>query len=184
MVETKSLFYRTMQKDPYNIPSDSNELLIRAGYIHLNNAQFISYLPLAKRVLQKIEKIIREEMNKVQGNEVALPIMNSLDKIRSSRKSDIVNKELFKILNRNDEDLYLATTHEEILTSFVKDEINSYKQLPFMLYQIQSKFRDEVNHNGVFKSSEFLMMEAYSFHQRVENLNEFYETMEKLFGNL
>ena len=177
-------FIRTIHKVPSNIPSDSNELLIRAGYIHLNNTQFISYLPLAKRVLQKIEKIIREEMKKIQGNEVALPVLNSLNKIRSSRKSDIVNMELFKILNRNNEDLYLATTHEEILTSFVKDEINSYKQLPFMLYQIQTKFRDEVNHNGVFKSSEFLMMEAYSFHQSVENLNEFYETMENVYSSI
>ncbi len=164
------------------MPSDPNELLKRAGYIQLKNNRFIYYLPLAKRVLVKIEKIIREEMKKLQANEVSLPALNSLHNLRTSRQSEIVDMELFHMMNQSNEELYLAPSHEEIITSLVKEQITSYKQLPFVLYQIQTKFRDEIEQNGIFKSQEFLMMDAYSFHTSMENLDDFYEKIEQIFS--
>ena len=169
---------------PSNQLTNSNNLLERAGYIHLQNGQFISYLPLAKRVLFKIEKLIREEMNKLQANEISLPILNSFQQERPSNDAVSKNVELFHIQNRKSEELYLTPSHEEILTSIVKEQIKSYKQLPLVLYQIQTKFRDELELNGLFKSLEFIMMDAYSFHHSKESLDEFYGKMEQAYSTI
>lgn len=172
-------FIRTNHEVPSNQLTNSNNLLVRAGYIHIQDGRFISYLPLAKRVLLKIEKMIREEMNKLQANEISLPVLNTLQ-----NGAEAKNVELFHILNRQSEELYLAPSHEEILTSLVKEQVSSYKQLPFILYQIQTKFRDEILQNGLFKSLEFLMMDAYSFHHSNESLNAFYEKIEQVYSTI
>ncbi|MFY3793368.1 proline--tRNA ligase [Ureibacillus sp. MALMAid1270] len=177
-------FIRTNYEVPSNQLTNSNNLLERAGYIHLQNGRFISYLPLAKRVLFKIEKLIREEMNRLQANEISLPILNSFQQERPSNDAVSKNVELFHIQNRKSEELYLAPSHEEILTSIVKEQIKSYKQLPLVLYQIQTKFRDELEQNGLFKSLEFIMKDAYSFHNSKESLDEFYGKMEQAYSTI
>lgn len=175
-------FIRTIQEVHSNVNRDPNELLIRAGYIRMQEGGFISYLPLAKRVISKIETIIREEMNQLLANEISLPVLNPLPKRLSDM--ELVADEIFHIKDQQNDELYLSPSHEEILTSLVKEEINSYKQLPLVLYQIQTKFRDELKHSGIFKSREFIMKDAYSFHQSIDDLNNFYEKMEQSYSNI
>ncbi|KGR80319.1 proline--tRNA ligase [Ureibacillus manganicus] len=174
-------FIRTNHEMPSIKPLDPNERLIRAGYIHSQNDKFISLLPLGKRVLQKIEKIIREEMNVLTANEVSLPTLNSLQSLDSNERQ-AYSAELFQLNNRNKDELYLTPSHLEILSLIVKEKITSYKQLPFVLYQIQTKYRDELNINGMFKNREFLTLDVYSFHHTTENLEEFYEKIDQVYS--
>lgn len=180
MKQSLSLISTIHEVPSNNKPLHPNELLINAGYIHVKNEKYISLLPLGKRVLQKIEKIIREELNTLSTNEITLPVLNSIQ----SSQTEIENQELFYWRAENQEELYLASSHVEILTSIVKEKISSYKQLPFVLYQIQNKYRDETNENGMYKSSEFQMLDVYSFHHTSENLDQFYDKMDQVYSTI
>ena len=185
MVKQSLAFIRTIHEVPSNKPSNPNELLVRAGYIHVQGEQSISLLPLAKRVIQKIEKMIREEMNTLSANEVSLPILNFMEKPESNsfqnEQSDI---EVFHLKNRNHKELYLASSQVDYITLLVKEEIQSYKQLPFILYQIRTKFRDEIHYNGMFRARESLMLDAFSFHHSSESLKAFYEKLDDVYSSV
>lgn len=180
-VKQSLAFISTIHEVPSNNnPIHPNELLVHAGYIHMKNGKYISLLPLGKRVLQKMEKIIREELNTISTNEITLPILNSL----SESPSELDDQELFHWKNTKKEELYLASSHVEILTSIVKEKIHSYKQLPFVLYQIQNKYRNEIHENGMFKNKEFQMLDVYSFHHTSEQLDEFYEKIDQVYTSI
>ena len=134
---------RRIKEDPKDAKTVSHKFLIRGGYVRPVSAGIYSLLPVGKRIVAKIEKIIREEMNRVDGQEVLMPVVLPAELWQESGRYESVGSELLRFKDRNDKPMLLAMTHEEGITHLVRTEINSYKQLPVMLYQIQTKYRDE-----------------------------------------
>lgn len=159
-----NLFIPTLRDDPADAESVSHKLLIRAGLIRQLGAGIYSYLPLAQRILQKIEIIIREEMNAIGGQEFYLPAINPREVWEESGRWDVMGDNMFRIKDRKGADLCLAMTHEEIFTSIARHGLKSYKQLPQTWYQIQTKFRDEPRpKSGLLRVRQFTMKDSYSF---------------------
>jgi len=134
----------TMRQDPGEAEVVSHRLMLRAGMIRKVAAGIYSYLPLGLRVLRKIEAIVREEMNRVGAQELLLPILSSAELWKETERWDFYGKELFRLHDRHDRDFCLGPTHEEVVTDLFRREVSSYRQLPVTLYQIQTKFRDEI----------------------------------------
>ena len=179
-------FFKTIKEIPNDAELKSHKLLIRGGYIKQVSAGIFSYMPLAVRVLRKIENIIREEMNAVDGFEVNMPVALPATLWSETGRYEAVGEELLKFEDRTGRKMLLAMTHEEAVTDMARYVVNSYKQLPFMLYQIQTKFRDEPRvRGGLIRVREFVMKDAYSFHTNEESLNGYYdrvhEAYEKIF---
>ena len=179
-------FFKTIKEIPNDAELKSHKLLIRGGYIKQVSAGIFSYMPLAVRVLRKIENIIREEMNAVDGFEVNMPVALPATLWSETGRYEAVGEELLKFEDRTGRKMLLAMTHEEAVTDIARYVVNSYKQLPFMLYQIQTKFRDEPRvRGGLIRVREFVMKDAYSFHTNEESLNGYYdrvhEAYEKIF---
>lgn len=160
---------------PSDCIADSHALLIRGGYIkYVTSGIFSSYMPLQK-ITRKIEQIIREEMDRIDGQEVHLPVVMPASLWEQSGRLEIVDKELLRIHDRNHTPLVLAMTHEEAAVQLVRDYGKSYLKYPFMIYQIQTKFRDEARPRaGLIRVREFTMKDAYSFHEDQEDLEEYY----------
>ncbi len=176
---------KRIKEDPKDAQTVSHKLLIRGGYVRPVSAGIYSLLPIAKRVISKIEKIIRDEMNKIDGQEVLLPVVLPKDLWEESGRYDTVGAELLRFKDRNGKDMLLGMTHEEAVVHLVRSEINSYKQLPAMLYQLQTKYRDEARPRaGLIRVREFTMKDAYSFHTSQECLEEYYKKAHTAYENI
>ena len=171
------------------VPSDaeviSNRLMIRAGMIRKLTSGIYSYLPLGYRVIQKVEQIIREEMNKAGAQEVHLPMVQPAELWQESGRWTYYGKELLRFRDRNDRDYCLGPTHEEVITDLIRHDVKTYRQLPLNLYQIQTKFRDEVRPRfGVMRCREFGMKDAYSFDVDEAGAEKSYEKMFLAYNNI
>jgi prolyl-tRNA synthetase len=171
------------------VPSDaeviSQQLMIRAGMIRKLTSGIYSYLPLGYRVIRKLEQIIREEMNKAGAQEVHMPMVQPTELWQESGRREHYGKELLRFRDRHDHEYCLGPTHEEVITSLVRNDIKTYRQLPRNLYQIQTKFRDEVRPRfGVMRCREFGMKDAYSFDVDEEGAEKSYEKMFIAYNNI
>ncbi|MCP3739129.1 proline--tRNA ligase [Rossellomorea sp. BNER] len=175
----------TLREVPADADVKSHQLLLRAGFIRQNASGIYSFLPLGKKVLQKVEEIIREEMMNAGAVEVLMPAMQQAELWKESGRWNTYGPELMRLKDRHDREFALGATHEEVITSLVRDEIKSYKKLPLALYQIQTKFRDEKRPRfGLLRGREFIMKDAYSFHSSFESLDEQYERMYTAYSNI
>jgi len=180
---------RRLREVPKDAKTVSHQFLVRGGYIRPVSAGIYSLLPVGKRIVAKIENIIREEMDRIDGQEVLMPVVLPATLWQESGRYDAVGAELLRFADRNDKPMLLAMTHEECITALVRTEINSYKQLPVMLYQIQTKYRDEARPRaGLIRTREFTMKDAYSFHTSQEDLEAYYlrahEAYERIFRRI
>lgn len=172
------LFGKTLRQTPSEAENVSHQLLLKAGMIHQLAAGVYSYLPLALRALQKIENITREEMNAVGGQELQMPVLQPLEMWRETERDLAFGKGLFTLSDRRERPLVLGPTHEEVITELVKRNVQSYRDLPLLLYQIQTKFRDEPRpRGGLMRVREFGMKDLYSFDTNEEALNITYQKM-------
>ncbi|MEB2308275.1 MAG: proline--tRNA ligase [Candidatus Brocadiaceae bacterium] len=168
----------TLKESPSEAEIESHKLMIRAGLIRRITAGAYAYLPLGTLVLNKVIAIVREEMNRAGAVEVFLPSLQPLDLLEESGRLQVFGDDLITFEDRHGKITALGPTHEEIITDIVRNEINSYRQLPITLYQIQTKFRDETRPRfGVLRSKEFIMKDAYSFDLDYEGLNKSYKSM-------
>jgi len=169
---------RRIKEAPKDAQTASHIFLIRGGYIRPVSAGIYSLLPLGKRVCTRIETIIRDEMNRIGGQEVEMPVVLPAELWRESGRYDTTGPELLRFSDRNDKAMLLGMTHEEAVVHLTRTEVNSHKQLPVMLYQIQTKYRDEARPRaGLIRVREFTMKDAYSFHASQDCLDACYETM-------
>ncbi len=176
----------TLREMPSDAQVISHALMLRAGYVRQVSAGVYSYLPLANRVIEKAKKIMREEFDKIGAVEMLAPALLSADLWRESGRYETYGEDLYKLKNREKSDFILGPTHEETFTAIVRDSIKSYKQLPLNLYQIQPKYRDEKRpRNGLLRTREFIMKDAYSFHANYDSLDvaydEYKSAYEKIF---
>ena len=179
------LFMPTLKEAPSDAIIASNKLMIRAALARKISNGLYSYLPLGVRVLSKISNIIREEMDAIGSNECIMPILVSKELLTPSGRWERFKKELFRLKDRNDVDMAMGPTHEEAFTITAQNEIQSYKDLPLTLYQIHTKFRDEIRPRfGVIRSKEFTMKDAYSFHITKECLDKTYNDMSKAYTKI
>ncbi len=178
-------FIPTMREVPSDAEIRSHQLLLRAGFIRQNTSGIYSYLPLGKKVLDKIEVIIREEMEAIDAVEVLMPAVQQAELWQETKRWYTYGPELFRLKDRHGREFALGATHEEVITSLVRDVVNSYKQLPLTMYQIQTKFRDEQRPRfGLLRGREFIMKDAYSFHASEESLDEKYQDMKRAYTNI
>ena len=176
----------TLREMPSDAQVISHALMLRAGYVRQVSAGVYSYLPLANRVIEKAKKIMREEFDKIGAVEMLAPALLSADLWRESGRYETYGEDLYKLKNREKSDFILGPTHEETFTAIVRDSVKSYKQLPLNLYQIQPKYRDEKRpRNGLLRTREFIMKDAYSFHANYDSLDVAYDeykfAYEKIF---
>ncbi|WP_394128768.1 proline--tRNA ligase [Shewanella maritima] len=175
----------TQKETPANAEVISHQLMLRAGFIRRNASGLYSWLPSGLRVLRKVEAIVREEIEKAGGIEILMPLVQPGDLWQETGRWEKFGPELLRFQDRHNRDFVLGPTHEEVITDLVRKEINSYKQLPTTLYQIQTKFRDEVRPRfGVMRAREFLMKDAYSFHLTQECLDNTYSALHQAYCNI
>ena len=178
LVRVSRLLSKTLRQDPAEAEIASHRLMLRAGMISQVAAGVYAYLPLAQRSLRKIETIIREEMDAAGGQEVHMPALQPLETWHESGRDDAMGQVLLRLRDRRDRDLVLAPTHEEVITGLVRSNVSSYRDLPLLLYQIQTKFRDEPRPRaGLVRVREFDMKDAYSFDTGEEELDRSYRRM-------
>jgi prolyl-tRNA synthetase len=167
---------KTLREAPTGAELPSHVFLLRGGYVKPLASGLYSILPLGKRVLRKIEDVIRDEMDKIDGQEVELPLAQPIEIWEESGRYSAIGDELLRFRDRGDHPMVLAMTHEEAVTDLARYFLSSYKQLPFMLYQFQLKFRDEPRaRGGLVRVREFTMKDAYSFHRTPEDLDAYYD---------
>ena len=177
-MRTTQLYAPTLRQTPAEAEVVSHQLMLRAGMIRKAAGGLYTYLPLAWRVLRKIEAIIREEMDAAGGQELAMPIVQPSELWKESGRWEVYGDEMFRVKDRHGREFCLGPTHEEMITSVVRDEVRSYKQLPLMLYQIQNKYRDEIRPRfGLMRGREFIMKDLYSFDKDEEGMNVSYQKM-------
>ncbi|RPA38244.1 proline--tRNA ligase [Shewanella frigidimarina] len=175
----------TQKETPANAEVISHQLMLRAGMIRRNASGLYTWLPSGLRVLRKVEAIVREEMNKTGAIEILMPLVQPADLWVETGRWDKFGPELLRFQDRNNRDFVLGPTHEEVITDLVRKELSSYKQLPLTLYQVQTKFRDEVRPRfGVMRAREFLMKDAYSFHLDQETMDNTYHAMHTAYSNI
>jgi prolyl-tRNA synthetase len=175
----------TLREVPSDAEVKSHQLLLRAGFIRQNASGVYTYMPLGRKVLQKVEAIIREEMNNAGAAELFMPALQQAELWQESGRWYSYGPELMRLRDRHDREFALGATHEEVITSLVRDEVKSYKRLPLTLYQIQTKFRDEKRPRfGLLRGREFIMKDAYSFHATQESLDEVYERLFQAYSNV
>jgi len=179
------LYMPTLKEAPSDAEIVSQELLIRGGFVRKVASGIYTYLPLGKRVLSKIERIVREEMDAIGAQEILMPILQPAELWRITGRWDDYGPEMMKLKDRHEREFTLGPTHEEVITDLVKNEVRSYKQLPLILYQISVKYRDEIRPRfGVLRAREFIMKDAYSFHRDWDSLNEIYEDFRKAYSKI
>jgi prolyl-tRNA synthetase len=182
------MLFVTLRDDPADAEIPSHKLLLRAGYIRRIGSGIYAYLPLMWRVLQKISQIVREEMNATGAQECLLPQLQPASLWRESGRWDTYTKAegiMFALVDRRQQELALGPTHEEVITMLARDLIRSYRQLPLSLYQIQTKFRDEIRPRfGLMRGREFIMKDCYSFHASEESLKKTYQDMYQAYSNV
>ncbi len=174
---TESLI-STLREDPKEAETISHKLMLKAGLIMKVASGIYNFLPLGWKVVLKIVNIIREEMNKAGAQEVLMPILSPAELWQETGRWSFYGKEMFRVKDRQDKDFALGPTHEEVITDMVRKYVNSYRQLPQILYQIQVKFRDEIRPRfGIMRAREFIMKDAYSFDKDEENAKKSYQRM-------
>ncbi|MDZ7961684.1 MAG: proline--tRNA ligase [Aulosira sp. DedQUE10] len=182
------MLFVTLRDDPADAEIPSHKLLLRAGYIRRIGSGIYAYLPLMWRVLQKVSQIVRQEMNATGAQECLLPQLQPADLWKESGRWDTYTKAegiMFSLIDRRDQQLGLGPTHEEIITTIARDMIRSYRQLPLHLYQLQTKFRDEIRPRfGLMRGREFIMKDGYSFHVDEESLKATYQDMYQAYSNM
>lgn len=171
-------FIPTLKETPAEAEIPSHRLMIRSGMLRKLGSGIYTYLPLAQRIIHKIEKIVREELDRIGCQELMMPIIQPEDIWQLSGRWDVYGPELMRLEDRHERMFALGPTHEEVITLLAKFDIKSYRDLPLNLYQIQTKFRDEIRPRfGVMRAREFIMKDAYSFHQDKSSLKETYDKM-------
>ncbi|WP_145837652.1 proline--tRNA ligase, partial [Dulcicalothrix desertica] len=182
------MLFVTLRDDPADAEIPSHKLLLRAGYIRRIGAGLYAYMPLMWRVLQKVSQIVREEMNATGAQECLLPQLQPAELWKESGRWDTYTKAegiMFALTDRRDSQVALGPTHEEVITYVARDMIRSYRQLPQHLYQIQTKFRDEIRPRfGLMRGREFIMKDGYSFHADEESLKKTYQDMYQAYSNM
>ncbi len=177
--------FHTLREPQGEAELTSHQLLLRAGLVRQVAAGIFAYLPLGQRVKARIEGIIRQEMDAIGGQEVAMPVVQPADLWRESGRWHGIGSEMVRLKDRNNRDLCLAMTHEELVTSLIRDIVRSYRQLPFLLYQIQTKFRDEPrSRGGLIRMREFTMMDGYSFHGDLDDLDTWYDKIYQAYSRI
>ena len=175
----------TLKEDPADAEVISHKLLVRAGFIRQISRGIYDYFPLALRVIRKIEQIVRDEMDRAGAQELLLPICSPAELWQESGRWEMYGKELLRFKDRHERDFCLGPTHEEIVTDLVRRTVRSYRELPFNLYQIQTKFRDEVRPRfGLMRGREFIMKDAYSFHADVDDCRREYDNMVQAYKRI
>ena len=184
-MRTSKYLLSTLKETPAEAAVISHQLMLRAGMIRPLASGLYNWLPTGLRVLKKVENIIRDEMNKSGAIEVEMPVVQPAELWQESGRWEQYGPELLRFEDRGNRNFVLGPTHEEVITDLVRREVSSYRQLPLNLYQIQTKFRDEVRPRfGVMRGREFLMKDAYSFHTSKESLQETYDVMYQTYSNI
>jgi prolyl-tRNA synthetase len=175
----------TLKETPADAEVISHQLMLRAGLVRKLASGLYTWMPLGLRVLRKVENIVREEMNKSGGQEVLMPVVQPSELWQESGRWQEYGPELLRIKDRQQREFCLGPTHEEVITDMVRNEVSSYKQLPAIFYQIQTKFRDEIRPRfGIMRSREFIMKDAYSFHIDQDSLQDTYDVMHKTYCDI
>ena len=178
-------FIPTLKEDPTDAEVISHKLLVRSGMIRQVTRGIYDFLPLGLKVVRRIERIVREEMDRAGAQEVLLPISSPAELWRESGRWELYGKELVRFKDRHERDFCLGPTHEEVITDLIRRDIRSYRELPMNLYQIQIKFRDEVRPRfGLMRGREFVMKDAYSFHMDVEDCRREYQNMFEVYKKI
>ena len=178
-------FIPTLKENPAEAEIPSHRLMIRSGMLRKLGSGIYSYLPLSQQVIQKIERIVREELDKIGCQEILMPVIQPREIWEQSGRWSIYGPELMRMKDRHNREFALGPTHEEVITLIAKNDIKSYKELPIILYQIQTKFRDEIRPRfGVMRAREFIMKDAYSFHKDKKCLLKTYDEMHKAYTRI
>ena len=184
-MRASQLYAPTLRETPAEAEIISHQLMLRAGMIRKAAGGVYTYLPLAWRVLKKIETIVREEMDAKSGQELVMPIMQPAELWKETGRWDVYGDEMFRLHDRHNRDFCLSPTHEELITTLVKTDVRSYRQLPLMLYQIQNKYRDEIRPRfGLMRGREFIMKDAYSFDRDEAGLDVSYRNMYDAYSRI
>ncbi|MSP14262.1 MAG: proline--tRNA ligase [Chloroflexi bacterium] len=179
------LFFQTLRETPAETDIVSHQLLLRAGLIRQVAAGIFEFLPLGQRVKRKVEEIIRQEMDAIGGQEVSLPVVQPAELWQRTGRWNAIGADMARFQDRNGRDLCLGMTHEEVITDMVAPILKSYRQLPVMLYQIQTKFRDEPRpRGGLIRVREFTMKDGYSFHPDIASLDAYYPEVYQAYFNI
>ncbi len=181
-MKQSQLFTKTQKNAPKDEVSLNAQLLIRAGFVDKLSAGIYTLLPLGLRVIKKIENIIREEINSIGGQEIFMPSLHPKENWEITNRWKSLDEDMYKTKDSSDKEFVLAPTHEEVIIPLAKKFINSYKDLPFSAYQFQNKFRKEKRaKSGILRGREFIMKDLYSFHLTEEDLNDYYEKVDKAY---
>src|SRR4051812_18943718 len=184
-MRTSQLFISTLKEAPSEAELVSHQLMLRAGLIRKLGAGLYTWMPLGLRVLRKVEAIVREEMNRSGAVELLMPAVQPAELWQESGRWDQYGPELLRFKDRHDRDYCFGPTHEEVVSDIVRRDVKSYRQLPLNLYQIQTKFRDEIRPRfGVMRGREFLMKDAYSFHVDKDSLDVTYREMHDCYSRI
>lgn len=184
-MRTSQYYITTTKEAPADAEIISHKLMLRSGLIKRVSSGIYTWMPLGLKVLRKVENIVRNEMNKVPALEILMPSVQPAELWMESGRWEFYGKELLRLKDRHDRDFCYGPTHEEVVVDLAKKDIRSYKQLPITLYQIQTKFRDEVRPRfGVMRAREFIMKDAYSFHTDFDSLKVTYDNMYQAYSNI
>ena len=178
-------FIKTLKETPKEAETASHKLLLRASMIKKLTSGVYTYLPLGYKALKKVENIVREEMDRAGAQEILMPVLQPAELWKESGRWEVMGSLMMKLQDRNKRDFVLGPTHEEVITDLIRNEISSYKSLPLNLYQIQTKFRDEIRPRfGLMRGREFVMKDAYSFHTSQESLDEEFLNMRDAYSRI
>ena len=178
-------FIKTLKETPKEAETASHKLLLRASMIKKLTSGVYTYLPLGYKALKKVENIVREEMDRAGAQEILMPVLQPAELWKESGRWEVMGPLMMKLQDRNKRDFVLGPTHEEVITDLIRNEISSYKSLPLNLYQIQTKFRDEIRPRfGLMRGREFIMKDAYSFHTSQESLDEEFLNMRDAYSRI
>ena len=175
----------TLREVPQEAEIASHQLMLRAGLIRKLGAGLYTFLPLGLRALHKVERIVREEMNRADALEILMPALHPKEIWEQTGRFEVLQDVMFKVKDRQDRTLVLGPTHEEIVTDLVAHEVSSYRQLPMNLYQIQTKFRDEIRPRfGLMRAKEFIMKDGYSFDADMDGAEASYRAMYEAYRRI
>ena len=184
-MRVSQIFLSTLKETPAEAEVVSHRLMLRAGLIRQLARGIYTWMPLGLRVLRKVENIVREEMNASGAIELVMPAVQPAELWQESGRWDQFGPELLRLKDRHQRDFCIGPTHEEVVSDIVRQEVRSYRQLPLNLYQVQTKFRDEIRPRfGVMRAREFLMKDAYSFHADPESLEQTYRAMVDCYSRI
>ncbi len=184
-MRASSFFISTLKEAPAEAELVSHKLMLRAGFIKRLGSGLYTWMPLGLKVLRKVENVVRQEMEKSGAIELLMPAVQPAELWQETGRWDVFGPQMLKIKDRHQRDFCFGPTHEEVITDIVRREIKSYRQLPFIFYQIQTKFRDEIRPRfGVMRAREFIMKDAYSFHSDITGLEETYRVMHETYSRI